>query len=64
MVTPCDGTRPLRHAVQYALGSLGYVTPDLLSRPTPCTAWDLATLLQHVGDSLAALHEASPPRSL
>lgn len=57
MATPCDGTRPLVHAIQYALGSLEYVTPGLLSRPTPCAAWDLATLLQHVGDSLAAFHE-------
>ena len=34
------------------------VTPGSLSYPTPCAAWDLGTLLEHVSDSLAALHDA------
>ena len=36
----------------------GLVTPGGLSRPTPCTGWDLAELLVHMDDSLAALLEA------
>jgi uncharacterized protein (TIGR03086 family) len=47
----------LAGAVRYARGSLARVSPALLPRPTPCAAWDLAALLQHVGDSLEALHE-------
>jgi uncharacterized protein (TIGR03086 family) len=50
-------TRLLEGAVRYARGSLACVRPALLSRPTPCAAWDLAALLQHVDDSLAAFHE-------
>lgn len=45
-------------AIRYTLGSLSYVTPASLSGPTPCAAWDLAALLAHVSDSLAALHDA------
>jgi hypothetical protein len=45
-------------AIRYTLGSLSYVTPASLSGPTPCAAWDLATLLAHLSDSLAALQEA------
>ncbi len=51
------GARLLDGAVRYARGSLACVRPALLSRPTPCAAWDLAALLQHVDDSLAAFHE-------
>jgi uncharacterized protein (TIGR03086 family) len=45
-------------AIRYTLGSLSYVTPAALSGPTPCAAWDLAALLAHVSDSLAAVHDA------
>lgn len=45
-------------AIRYTLGSLSYVTPASLSGPTPCSGWDLATLLAHLSDSLAALQEA------
>jgi uncharacterized protein (TIGR03086 family) len=45
-------------ALRYTLGSLSYVTPAALSGPTPCAAWDLAALLAHVSDSLAAVHDA------
>lgn len=47
----------LERAVGYALGAARDVTPALLERPTPCAGWDLGTLMAHVDDSLAALHE-------
>jgi uncharacterized protein (TIGR03086 family) len=48
----------LAAAVGYALGGVGMVTPQLLSRPTPCPGWDLEGLLDHLSDSIGALHEA------
>jgi uncharacterized protein (TIGR03086 family) len=53
-----DSTDLLEIAIGYAVGSLSCVTPGSLSSPTPCTAWDLGALLEHVSDSLAALHDA------
>ena len=47
----------LERAIGYAMGSVAAVAPRLLSRPTPCSDWDLRMLLQHVNDSLAALCE-------
>lgn len=47
----------LAAAIDYALGSVDCVAPGLLSQPTPCRDWDLAALLRHADDSLAALHE-------
>ena len=47
----------LADAIDYALGSVDCVAPVLLSQPTPCRDWDLAALLRHANDSLAALHE-------
>ena len=47
----------LTRAVSYADGVLDAVTPQLLSRPTPCHAWNLSMLLEHAEESLAALHE-------
>src|ERR1700733_5040765 len=58
MDLPRGGADLLAMAIRSALGSLPYVTPVSLSGPTPCAAWDLATLLAHLSDSLAALHEA------
>jgi uncharacterized protein (TIGR03086 family) len=52
------GLELLESAVGYALTSTAMVTPQLLSQATPCTAWDLATLLDHVSDSVDVLHEA------
>jgi uncharacterized protein (TIGR03086 family) len=59
-VTPSliGGAGLLERAIGYALGSLQLVTPDDLSRPTPCHEWDLHALLVHMNDSMAALHEA------
>jgi len=47
----------LASAIDYALGSVDYVAPELLGRPTPCREWDLAALLRHASDSVAALHQ-------
>jgi uncharacterized protein (TIGR03086 family) len=52
------GLELLESAVGYALTSTAMVTPHLLSRATPCAGWDLATLLEHVSDSVDVLHEA------
>ncbi len=53
------GVGLLERAVDYTLGSLDAVTPQCLSRPTPCAEWDLRALLDHLNDSLLALHEAA-----
>lgn len=53
------GVTVLERAVSYALGSLALATPAMLGRPTPCTAWDLWDLLEHVADSMAALREGA-----
>ncbi len=53
------GVTVLERSVAYALGSLVLVTPDALDRPTPCRHWALYDLLDHLGDSMAALAEAA-----
>lgn len=52
------GVALLERAVGYTLGSLLLVTAEDLPRSTPCRGWDLDALLDHMNDSLAALHEA------
>lgn len=47
----------LERAVGYALAVSRDVPPGLLSRETPCQAWDLSMLLAHANESLAALAE-------
>ena len=47
----------LETAIGYALGTVQDVTPELLSRPTPCRGWDLRMLLRHASESLAAIAE-------
>ena len=54
---PGQAHHRLTTAVSYADGVLEAVTPQLLSRPTPCHAWNLRMLLEHAEESLAALHE-------
>lgn len=54
---PATGSDLLRQAIGYALTSAETVTPALLARPTPCSAWTLRMLLSHVSDSLDALTE-------
>jgi uncharacterized protein (TIGR03086 family) len=53
------GVTVLERAIAYALGSLALVTPEALDSPTPCRHWALYDLLEHLGDSMAALAEAS-----
>jgi uncharacterized protein (TIGR03086 family) len=52
------GLELLDSAVSYALACAALGTAQLLRRPTPCPSWDLATLLDHVSDSIAVLHQA------
>ena len=52
------GLELLGSAVSYALASTRLATPQRLSCPTPCAAWDLELLLHHVSDSVGVLHEA------
>jgi uncharacterized protein (TIGR03086 family) len=54
---PEAGAPLLREALDYALASADLVTPPLLRRPTPCSAWNLDMLLRHLSDSLDALTE-------
>jgi len=49
----------LEPAIGYALDVVQAVTPDLLSRATPCRGWDLRMLLRHASESLAALCEGA-----
>lgn len=53
------GTELLERALAFTRGTLALVTPALLERPTPCSAWRLCDLLDHMEDSLVALHEAA-----
>jgi uncharacterized protein (TIGR03086 family) len=54
---PAEGARLLEPSISYALGVALAVTPELLSRPTPCGEWDLLMLLRHACESLAAFGE-------
>jgi uncharacterized protein (TIGR03086 family) len=56
--SPWGGVELLERAIGYTRGALALVTPEALSRPTPCSAWDLRQLLAHINDSLALLEEA------
>lgn len=44
-------------AMDYALGAVQTVSPQLLPCPTPCSEWNLRTLLQHLNDALDVLAE-------
>jgi uncharacterized protein (TIGR03086 family) len=54
---PAEGARLLEPSISYALGAVVAVTPELLSRRTPCGKWDLRMLLRHACESLAAFGE-------
>jgi uncharacterized protein (TIGR03086 family) len=51
------GFRLLEPAIGYALAATATVTPEFLSRPTPCQGWDLRMLLRHACESVAAICE-------
>ena len=55
MIPPGSGRELLDAAVSYALAGAAIATPAQLSRPTPCTSWDLQTLLDHLSDSIGEL---------
>lgn len=57
LTTPAEGIGLLKQALDYALATSQHVTSELLTAPTPCDHWDLATLLRHVNESLDALDE-------
>src|SRR6266536_122722 len=57
MASPGSNASLLAGAAAYAINCVSHVTPGVLSCPTPCAGWDLATLLRHVNDSLTAVHE-------
>ena len=48
----------LERAMGYTLGGLVLVRPEDMAARTPCTAWDLRTLLLHMNHSLLTLHQA------
>jgi uncharacterized protein (TIGR03083 family) len=52
------GLELLGWAISYAVASARLATPQRLSCPTPCTGWDLGSLLHHVSDSVGVVHEA------
>ena len=54
---PAECARLFEPSIRYALRAVVAVTPELLSRPTPCREWDLRMLLRHAGESLAAIAE-------
>jgi uncharacterized protein (TIGR03086 family) len=59
MNSPATTDGLLEQAIRYALRSVAGVSPRLLTRPTPCAGWDLAMLLEHTCESLAALTEGT-----
>jgi uncharacterized protein (TIGR03086 family) len=52
----------LDRALAYTRGSLHTAAHTDLCSPTPCAAWDLRALLEHLDDSLAAFTEAAAGR--
>jgi uncharacterized protein (TIGR03086 family) len=55
MIPSGSGRELLDAAVGYALAGAAIATPAQLSRPTPCTSWDLQALLDHLTDSIGEL---------
>jgi uncharacterized protein (TIGR03086 family) len=55
---PPGATALLAGAVSYTLVTCADVAPEEMSLPTPCSQWDLQTLLGHLSDSMADLESA------
>jgi len=55
---PSGATALLAGAITYALGACVQVAPEEMTRPTPCTDWDLAALLAHLAASISDLESA------
>lgn len=49
----------LERALGYTRASLRLVTPQRLTKCTPCPRWDLSALLHHMSDGLTALQAAA-----
>jgi uncharacterized protein (TIGR03086 family) len=56
--TLSGGVALLERAMGYTLGSLQLVTPEAMSKATPCSEWDLRALLLHMHESLVTLDDA------
>lgn len=52
------GVELLERAVGFAIGGLPAVTPESLAAPTPCGAWNVQQLMDHMNDGMLALGEA------
>jgi uncharacterized protein (TIGR03086 family) len=48
----------LAGAIRYALAACAPIVPGELTLPTPCAGWDLAALLDHLGESMVHLEVA------
>ncbi|MFF0816227.1 TIGR03086 family metal-binding protein [Rhodococcus sp. NPDC003318] len=59
-----DPVALLGSAVRYTDAALGLVTAEDLSRPTPCSEWNLRQLLSHMDESLTVLEEAVLDRAV
>ncbi|MBB5158428.1 TIGR03086 family metal-binding protein [Saccharopolyspora phatthalungensis] len=56
-----DAVVLLERATCYVLGTASAITVAALDHATPCTAWNLRTLLAHVNESLAIVAETLAP---
>ncbi|MGZ6752092.1 MAG: maleylpyruvate isomerase family mycothiol-dependent enzyme [Nocardioides sp.] len=60
MIPRLDGAvELLGRSLDYTCEALAGVSPDVLARPTPCSAWTLDRLLEHMEDALDAFTEAA-----
>lgn len=57
--TLAEGVELLERALGFTGAALAGVRARHLAAPTPCARWDLADLLTHMADALAAFREAS-----
>ncbi|MFB9314335.1 TIGR03086 family metal-binding protein [Nocardioides plantarum] len=57
--TPGPGVELLERALGYTRSTLLHVRPEHLHRPTPCAAWSLDQLLDHMDDALGAFTEGA-----